>query len=259
MPDHLFPSAIEPLLRTVVFGHPLSYRLEVDSTQEWGREAARGGAPSGAVFLTDHQTAGRGRLGRSWAAPPGSSVLTSILVRPTPDLYPQLFMVAALAVVMAIEETLGIPCSIKWPNDVLIKDKKVAGVLAEGEFVGETPDFAVVGIGINVNLDPAGLAPTRYPATSLSQEAGAPVSREGLLANLLLWFERLYTQAADGEAVHNLWRARLGILGRLVTIVSGDEPVQGIAAAVDSTGALTLTLTDGAQRVFVAGDVTLGA
>ena len=249
--------SLEALLRAQVFGHPLAHRPDVDSTQEWGRTEARNGAPEGAVFLTDYQTSGRGRLGRTWLAPPCSSVLASLLVRPGASLYPRLFMIGGLAAVMAIEADCGVPCSIKWPNDVLIKGMKVAGVLTEGGFVGAVPDFSLVGIGINVNLDPATLAPTRYPATSLSHEVGTAVDRERLIADLLLWFERLYAEPAESDAIPNLWRARLDILGRPVTIVSNGEAVEGTATNVDSTGALTLTLPSRERRTFVAGDVSL--
>lgn len=257
MPAPLSLPSLEALLRTKVFGRPLSHRPEVDSTQEWGRAEARSGAPEGAVFLTDFQTSGRGRLGRAWTALACSSVLASVLVRPGSGLYPRLFMIAGLAAVMAIEANCGVPCSIKWPNDVLIKGKKVAGVLTEGEFLGDAPDFALAGIGINVNLDPATLASTRYPATSLSHEVGTAISRERLIADLLLWFERLYGEAAGNGTIANLWRARLGILGMPVTIVSNDETIEGTAASVDATGALTLTLPNGDCRTFVAGDVSL--
>ena len=257
--------AVQAGLCTRFIGRVARYYPVLASTQEAAKEAARAGVPEGAVFLADEQRAGRGRMGRRWLAPAGSSILLSVLFRPTMEVYPKLFMVASLAAALAIEETTGLRTDLKWPNDVLLRDKKVSGVLVEGEFAGEKLDFAVLGIGVNVNLDPTALTdPTDqvgllYPATSLSHEVGASVSRLTLAQSLLRHLERLYLRAAAGEAVHELWRARLVTLGKGAQVRSGDETVVGLAEDVDADGCLLLRREDGSLATFVAGDVTLQA
>lgn len=246
-------AAVEAALRARGLAHPLHWQPQVASTQEWAREAAAG-APDGAVFLTDHQTAGRGRRGRRWDDGAAGALLLTVLARPDVEAYPRLFMVAALSVALAVEQTTGLPCPLKWPNDVLLGGAKVAGVLVEGEFSGEAPDFALVGLGVNANNDPSGLAGLRYPATSLARALGHPVDRGALLQALLVWFSRLRRE--DGAAVERLWRARLATLGQRARVETPQGVVEGTAEAVEPGGALVLRLDDGSTRSVVAGDIT---
>ena len=244
-------------LHTQFVGRVLHFFEEIPSTQDAAREAAHAEAPEGAVFLTDEQTAGRGRLGRRWEAPAGSSLLLSIVLRPTEELYPKLLMVGALAAALAIEETTGLRVDLKWPNDVLLRDKKVGGVLVEGEFQGTDLLFALMGIGINVNLNPAVFTEALYPATSLSHEAGSPVSRLALAHSLLRHLERTLLQARAGERVDRLWRARLVTLDKQVQVRAGNDVIEGLAEDVDADGSLLVRRSDGSLTTIVAGDVTL--
>src|SRR5438093_7080959 len=141
------------------------------------REAARMEAEEGTILLADEQTAGRGRLQRTWVAPPGSSLLFSVLFRPSLALLPRLTILASLAVAAAIEECGAGPAQIKWPNDVLIEGRKVAGILLESELRGMTVAYAIAGIGVNVNLDPAALPELAVPATSLAAALGRDLPR----------------------------------------------------------------------------------
>jgi BirA family biotin operon repressor/biotin-[acetyl-CoA-carboxylase] ligase len=191
VPDSLAPSAVEPLLRGR-FGRPYLYFERCDSTQ---RELPAD-APEGAVAVAEEQTAGRGRLGRSWHAPARSSVLVSVNLRPdveTPRL-PELSLVAGVATAEAIAAATGIHPTVRFPNDLLIAGRKVAGILAEAR-----DDRVVLGIGINVNLTQDEL-PTDVDtaATSLSIEAGAPVDRARLLAALLERLEAHYDAWVSG-------------------------------------------------------------
>lgn len=257
-PDAPFSaSLLQEGLDTRFVGKTAHYYPLLTSTQDAAREAALGGATEGETFLADEQRAGRGRLGRTWRAPARCGVLLSVLLRPSSIVYPKLFMVASLAVVDAISKVTGLPSAIKWPNDVLLRGKKVAGALVEGEFAGEAPLFAIVGIGVNVNMAPGDFSDLLYPATSLSIELGAPVSREAVARELLRSLEQWYLAAQAGSQVHDSWRAHLSLLGERVTVRSGEEVLSGLAEDVDSEGRLLLRLDNGALVPLVAGDVTL--
>jgi BirA family transcriptional regulator, biotin operon repressor / biotin---[acetyl-CoA-carboxylase] ligase len=187
-PDSLSAERVEPLLRGR-FGRPYHYFERCESTQ---RELSPD-APEGAVAVAEEQTAGRGRLGRHWHAAPRTSVLVSINLRPdvATRRLPELSLVGGAAVADAITGQTGIPSEVKFPNDVLISGRKVAGILAEAR-----EDRVVLGIGINANVDAAGLpVDVETPATSLQIETGAPVDRAKLLAAML---ERL-------EAGYDAW------------------------------------------------------
>lgn len=183
--DSLSPGNVEPLLRGR-FGRPYAYFERCESTQ---RELAAD-APEGAVAVAEEQTAGRGRLGRKWLAPARTSVLVSVNLRPdiaTPRL-PELSLVAGAAVAGAIAAVTGLHPEVRFPNDILIGERKVAGVLAEAR-----DDRVVLGIGINVNMDAAELTEgLDTPATSLQVETGAPVDRARLLAAVLERLESAY-------------------------------------------------------------------
>ena len=189
-------------------------------------------------------------------APAGVNLYVSILARPPLAVLKRLGIVAPLAVAEAVKAVAGLDVAFKWPNDILAGGRKLCGVLIEGELAGQQPDFAVVGIGLNINLEP-----DRYPeiagtATSIMRELGRPVSREETLAALLNAFERCYDQE-DGEALRLAWRARLETLGREVTVTFAGRAEQGLAEEVDGEGALVLRRADGSTVTLPAGEVTL--
>ena len=247
-------------LDTDLFGRRTVYLRETGSTSDVARRLAEEGAPEGTLVLAEHQTAGRGRLGRRWHAPPGSGLLFSLIFRPplAPDQVQQLTMVCGLAVVDAIAATTGLQAGLKWPNDILVGSNKVGGILSEVEFRGERVDYAVVGIGLNVNLDqeqlPQGLA---MPASSLSSELGRPVDRVSLLRALLQAVERRYLALHQGTSPHEAWAQRLTMLGQTVVVRLAEERLEGVAEGVAANGALLLRLPDGQQRSILAGDVSL--
>ena len=191
MSDSLAPESLLPLLRGRL-GRPYTYVERCESTQRLLPEDA----PVGAVAATDEQTAGRGRLGREWLAPPGSSVLASVALRPevpTASL-PELSLVAGRACALALAELAGVVPDVKWPNDVLVNGRKVAGILAEAR-----EGRVVLGVGINV-LQSADELPRRaqYPATSLLLETGNRLSRPALLASVLDHLEREHDRWVAG-------------------------------------------------------------
>ena len=248
--------ALRESLTTGFVGRRLEYRAALGSTQDLARELARAGAAEGTVVLAGRQTAGRGRLGRSWISPTGGLYLTVVL-RPPAEHLKALVIIAALAVARAIERLAGLQTSLKWPNDVLVAGRKISGILSESELVGEGVSYALVGIGVNVNADMAAYGEATPLATSVMTELGREVSREGLAAGILNEFEALYLAAQAGEPIHKEWRARLGTLGKEVQVRFGEQVEEGLAEDVDADGNLVLRRADGSRVTIAAGDVTL--
>lgn len=244
------------LLRTEAFGRNLIFEPVVGSTMDLARDAAHHGAPEGTVAVADEQTAGRGRMGRSWVTPPAANLTCTLLLRPPAAVLRQVAMIAPLAVVHAVEEQ-GLRASIKWPNDVQVAGKKLAGVLIEAEIEGGSASAVLCGIGLNVNFDPRAHEETRDIATSLAVELARDVAREPLLASLLLHFERLYHDAQSGASMRAAWRDRLITLGQHVRATMPDGVVEGVAEDVDETGALLIRTPDNQLVTVEAGDVTL--
>ncbi len=249
---------LEAALETTFTGRRFIYLTSTSSTMDIARAEAESGAEEGTVVLAEEQTAGRGRFGRAWVSPAGKNIYATIVLRPTVDRLRQLGIVMPLAVSLAIEETTGLAPRIKWPNDVLLSGRKVAGILIETEFSGSEPRYALLGPGVNVNfeIDPA--SEIAGIATSLKQEHGADVTREAVLAALLNHLEALYT-APDPRAVREAWRSRLETLGRDVTLTFRGESFGGHAEDVDDAGNLILRFPDGSIRTFEAGEVSLRA
>jgi BirA family biotin operon repressor/biotin-[acetyl-CoA-carboxylase] ligase len=259
----------------------------VESTNILAMQCALKGADEGTVILTDSQTAGKGRLGRRWIDVRGKNVLSSTIV--TPHFPPYLLiMLASLAVVDAIAECCGLEASIKWPNDILIGSRKVAGILIETSHDLSGRMVAVMGIGINVNgriehmplpqhtegsvrdseQTPAQAAPQQR-ATTLETECEHPVQREILLAHLLYHLERVYLalqqEAQEGVAatngdtqarqVLNNWRQRLSTLGRSIKVHQGNTLIEGVAEDVGESGELILRSSTGKRVIITWGDV----
>ncbi len=191
-------------------------------------------------MVADEQTQGQGRRGRRWVSPPGGNIYATIILRPGPWDIRSLGMVAPLAVCEAVDAVADVRSVIKWPNDLLIEGRKVGGVLIDTRLSGEEVDYALVGVGINVNFDPSQHEEIREMATSLASELGREVSREALLAAFLNRFERLYLAARSDESVYEAWKARLETLGRRVEVRLGDDIEEGIAEDVDAEGNLIL-------------------
>jgi BirA family biotin operon repressor/biotin-[acetyl-CoA-carboxylase] ligase len=266
--DRIDSSRIEIALNTRIFGRKLVILPSTTSTNDVAKDLAAQGAPEGTVVLAEEQSAGRGRLGRRWLAPPGTCILASILFRP--DLPPtqaqRLTMLCSLAAAGAIAQVAGLRVSIKWPNDLVVKSpisnlhspswKKLAGVLTETGLTGEWLDFAVVGIGINVNVEREVLPTLAPDATSILAQVGRPVDRVALLAALLGGVEQRYGALQAGVSPHREWAARLATLGHPVEVTTPEGVLAGVAESVDEDGALLLRTPDGALRRLLAGDVT---
>lgn len=254
--ENLSPADISRNLKTDFIGKKVIAYPSLSSTNDIAKREARKGVREGTVVLAEEQTAGRGRLKRAWLSPKGSIAL-SIILHPTPAQLPYLIMVASLAVARCIEKVGGLETQIKWPNDVLINGKKVCGILIESDVRGSAVDYAVIGIGINVNLKPTDFPEIAATATSLAQELGREISRREMIRCLLVEAEKLYLALPEGDSVFREWRDRLVTLGKEVELISGKTSYQGVAESVASDGSLLLRQPDGNLMKIVAGDVSL--
>ncbi|HYU19032.1 MAG TPA: biotin--[acetyl-CoA-carboxylase] ligase [Chloroflexota bacterium] len=236
-------------------GWQVVHESSVTSTNDLARAAARRGWPDRSAFVADYQTAGRGRHGRSWTAPPGSGLLVSVLLRRSGVAPHAYTMLASLAVCEAVERLLALEPAIKWPNDMMLAGKKAAGILAEATDDG-AERTVVVGIGINVNVDQATLAGLPN-ATSLALEAGRPVHRGELLVVMLermdVWLklpaERLST------ALWPAWNERLWGVSQRVRVREQGEEIEGVILGSASDGTLLVRTAEGATRRIVAGEL----
>ncbi|MFC1973794.1 biotin--[acetyl-CoA-carboxylase] ligase [Chloroflexota bacterium] len=255
MDSDISPASILQNLSTTCIGQNILYYRSVPSTMGIAKEAAGRGVSEGTIVLAEEQTAGRGRLGRSWLSPQGG-ISMSILLHPNIQQLPQLIMVASLAVSRSIEKTFEMKADIKWPNDILIGGKKVCGILTESAIRGQTVDWAIVGIGLNVNLNPADFPDITTTATSLSAELGRKVPRLDILRNLLSEIELLYLALRRGEPIHREWQSRLETLGKTVKVNCGGLTEEGQAEGVNNDGSLLFRHSDGRLSVITAGEVT---
>jgi len=220
------------------------------------KREAQQGAVEGTVVVAGEQTLGRGRIKRAWLSPEGSISL-SIILYPGVLYLPSLIMLASLAVVHSVEKVAGLKSQVKWPNDVLINGRKVSGVLVESEVRGDMVNYAIIGIGINVNLRVSDFPEISSTATSLSDELGRDVSRLDVIRCLLVEVERLSLTLQAGGSIYEEWRDSLVTLGRRVHVKSGETTYEGIAESVARDGSLLLRHSDGNLTKIVAGDVTL--
>jgi BirA family biotin operon repressor/biotin-[acetyl-CoA-carboxylase] ligase len=257
--NELSPTSLRRELRTKLIGRNILYYPTASSTMDMAKRAIKGGAREGTIVIADHQTAGRGRLGREWLSVPDSSILLSVILYPKLEQLPRLTMAACLAVARSIGKVTRLEPTIKWPNDVLIAGRKVSGILIESDVPGEKVNYAIVGIALNVNLDTATIPEISETATSLKQVLGQHISRLKMLLALLVEFEELYQAIRRGEPIDGEWRRRLETLGKKVTVRCGDEVHDGDAEAVDEDGNLIVRRPDGSLVTIAAGDVTLKA
>ena len=243
---------------TRTLGRPLIRRERVGSTMDVVAELAFAGAPEGTAVVADVQTAGRGRSGRAWYSEPGSAILLSVLLRPRlpAQRFGTLPLVFGVAVAEAIERIAELRPRLKWPNDVWLDGRKVAGVLLTSRIAG-AEGFAVLGVGLNVTAAadelPAG-------ATSLAIAAGHPIDQNSMLDLLLDRLDAAYRSwdAADGRPNLAPWRERAALIGEPVTVEIAGESAAGTLLDIDEDGALLLGQEDGTIQRMMAGDLTRG-
>lgn len=254
--------ALQSRLAGCRIGGRLHCAETVDSTNRVAMERARAGAPEGTVVLADSQTAGRGRLQRSWQSPPGCNLYLSVVLRPAipPHDAPQMTLLAGVAAAETIAAVLPGRVRIKWPNDLLVGDRKVCGILTETRMAAGGIDFVIVGIGLNINMRRAEFAAAhRETATSLCEEAGRELSRGELLVSLCerfgQWYDRYLRYGFS--PVRERWLSRCGMAGERLRIRFGDGEQEGAFAGIDHDGALLIADEQGALRRVTAGDATI--
>jgi BirA family biotin operon repressor/biotin-[acetyl-CoA-carboxylase] ligase len=254
--DILSGNNISNKLGTRFIGKRVVVYPQLASTMEIAKIAASNGVSEGTVIVAEEQTSGKGRMDRFWISPKGCVTL-SIILYPDIKHLPSLVMVASVAIIHAIKKVTGLKASIKWPNDILINGKKVAGILIEGTIQNINVGYAVIGIGLNVDFNIKDYPEIVDIATTLSDEKGKYISRLEMIRTILVEFEKLYLTARDKDAVYREWRDNMVTIGKKVSAKSGDIVYEGIVDTVSEDGSLILTTTDGRTVNFTAGDVTL--
>jgi BirA family biotin operon repressor/biotin-[acetyl-CoA-carboxylase] ligase len=268
--DELQETAVTQKISTRWLGKACQIVPEVDSTNDLLKEMIQQGddktPPAGFVLLTEYQRQGRGRLARRWEAPPKTSLLLSMLFRPNWDAEQVnwLTMLVSLAAAEAIATHANVKVGIKWPNDLMVQHEgvwqKVGGILQEGDFgVNGRLNWAIVGIGINVNIPADQLPNGATPATSLLAATGQPVPRLPLLVTFLNRVEELYVLAENGRSPQPAWQDKLLTLGQpvRVTNIQTSESFSGVAEATNAAGHLLVRDASGQRHIVTAADVTL--
>jgi len=257
----LQPDLLKKRLAQSIFSSQIHYHPSIDSTNALAKTLAGQGAPEGTLVTTEEQTAGHGRRGRSWVSPAGANLLFTVLLRPPieADRVFVLTMVLTLAALKAVKRVTGIKAMIKWPNDLYVGTKKLAGVLTEFATRGKQVDWVVLGMGINVGWHPETPEEGGVPATNLVEETGQRVSRNELLIELLTEFEGLYKEVVAGsmKPLYEEWNRNCLVLGKSVVVMSEKERIEGKALRIDDCGALIVEEAEGNQRRILTGDVSL--
>jgi BirA family biotin operon repressor/biotin-[acetyl-CoA-carboxylase] ligase len=260
-PDILSVEEVQDKLSSARIGRWLVCLPETKSTNADAFRLAEGGAEEGTTVIADAQSDGKGRRGRAWSSPSGVNLYCSIVLRPCimPHEAPQLTFLSSIAVARAIELTTALKPEIKWPNDVLINGRKVAGLLNEMSAETDGINFVILGIGVNLNMT-SGQFPDdlRTPATSLLLEQGLPVNRSRFAATMLTELDRLYTDFLRQGFCHmrEEWQQLCNANGKGVVVSEGDvEITQGMFSGIDSDGALLLRSPDGTLERILSGDV----
>ena len=252
-------TTIADQIHTKWAGKTVHFAREIDSTNLWIKRLAKEGAPEGTLALAEFQSAGRGRLGRSWEVPEGTSVMMSILLRPKfePQYAPTLTLVMGMAVAKAVKN-LGFDVSIKWPNDVVVSHKKICGILTEMGVRDGKIDYAVIGVGINVNIKefPEEMADK---ATSLYLESGKEFDRSQIPGLVMEAFEEYYEKFAatcDLSGLKEEYESILANYNQPVRVLA-KEPYEGVARGITDGGELLVEKTDGTIVAVSAGEVSV--
>jgi BirA family transcriptional regulator, biotin operon repressor / biotin---[acetyl-CoA-carboxylase] ligase len=253
----LSPETIIASLPTRFIGHKVIHFPTLDSTMNAAKREALWGAQAGTVIIADEQKEGRGRLQRTWISPRGGLAF-SIILRPNLAYLQDMIMLASLAVAYGIRDITGLTPQIKWPNDILINNKKVCGILIETDIRKDILRYLVIGFGINVNLHTKDYSEIASTATSLADQLGHPLSRLDLIRQILIELDKLYQALPQEGSIFEQWKKNLVTLGQLVAVNQGDTVYRGNAESVNRDGSLMLRQDDGSLIKIIAGDVVSG-
>lgn len=246
-----------------LIGREILFLPEVDSTNRRAREQCLRGAKEGAVVLAESQSAGKGRLGRQWQSPAGANLYASIILRPSISaaIAPQIPLLAGVAGANALARATGLDARLKWPNDIFVHGKKVAGILSEMEAEGLRTRFIILGVGVNVNWPKEDIPPDlRETATSLRAEAGREFPRAEVAAEFFEELEReygLFLKEGFSSRLREEWNRLSWVNQKWATITVMEKKFEGQVLGLDTDGALLLRDGEGRTQRFIAGDVSL--
>ncbi|ABY92357.1 biotin--[acetyl-CoA-carboxylase] ligase [Thermoanaerobacter sp. X514] len=258
-PDLLIYEEVSPYLTTNFIGKNYIHKLVIDSTNNFAKEMASK-VPDGTVIIAEEQIAGRGRLGRSWISQKGCGIWMSIILKP--NIQPQealnLTQVAAISVVKAIEEVFHVESKIKWPNDIILNNKKVCGILTEMSSEIDKINYVIIGIGVNVNCDnfPEEL---KGKATSLYLETNSKVDRKKLTASILNNLEFYYNAYLQKgfEYIGPICIEKSITIGRQIKVIANEGEIEGKAVTIDNNGSLVVETKEGKRLSIMSGDVSV--
>ena len=261
VPDTIAEEEVASRLQTERMGRQIRYFSRIDSTNQYAKRIAEEGAPDGTLIIADEQTAGKGRSGRTWVTPPAEAIAFTLLLRPklSPDRISMVTLVMGLAVTNAVNSLYGVSAGIKWPNDVVIKGRKLCGILTEMSAEVRQVNYIVIGVGINANL-------TSFPeeireiATSLRLELGCDINRAELIACVMTEFERLYAEfEAQGDlgAVMQEYNELCLNAGSKVRVLDPNGEYTGTSRGINSMGELLVETEDGKMQEVYAGEVSV--
>jgi len=258
-PDLLIYEEVSPYLTTNFIGKNYIHKLVIDSTNNFAKEMASK-VPDGTVIIAEEQIAGRGRLGRSWISQKGCGIWMSIILKP--NIQPQealnLTQVAAISVVKAIEEVFHVESKIKWPNDIILNNKKVCGILTEMSSEIDKINYVIIGIGVNVNCDnfPEEL---KGKATSLYLETNSKVDRKKLTASILNNLEFYYNAYLQKgfEYIRPICIEKSITIGRQIKVIANEGEIEGKAVNIDNNGSLVVETKEGKRLSIMSGDVSV--
>ena len=253
MPGNVVSETLRGGLFTRIVGKRLLFFQEVGSTMDEARLRAERGTEEGTVIVAETQNASRGRQGRNWVSRSGNLYL-SVVLYPSIQTLPYLNSLCGVAVVRAIANISGLKPRIKWPNDVLLNEKKVAGLLVESAIGGDVVHHSIIGIGINVALDADEIDEIAGGAISLNHASAGDIPRDELLREILQQLDALYIQLNHGNSPVEEWEELLDTLGQRVRVTWQGEEYVGFADGVDTQGSLLLRQDNGQVRTLSAGD-----
>ena len=261
IPDKLLVTELKWKLKTKVIGKEIHFYESVGSTNIVAYELAEKNHPEGTIVISDEQTKGKGRLGRNWFSPSRKGVYLSLILRPDimPNEVPEITLVAAVSAIKAIRKFSGLEALIKWPNDILISDRKTGGILTELKAETDKVNFVILGMGINVNT-PKRLIPDGGTSMKEESKSKSDFSRIEFTRILINILDEEYGKFRNGKFKNILdeLKSYSCTLGRHVSIATGSgEKIKGKAIDINEKGALIIKLDDGTKRSFLSGDVTL--
>ncbi|MGD9209623.1 MAG: biotin--[acetyl-CoA-carboxylase] ligase [Desulfobacteraceae bacterium] len=263
LPDRLFKDEIQQGLSTMVFGRNEIFHYDtIASTNSKARELADGGADEGTLVIAECQSAGRGRRGRKWISPKHDGIYFSMIARPqlSPAEAPQITLLTAVTLARTIMRQTQLRLQIKWPNDLLIQGKKVAGILTELRTEMDLVEYVIIGIGLNVNTPATALeAIMDQKVTSLAQETNTSFSRLLLLQNFLAEFEKDYRLLGTSAFKNTLeqWRTLANIMGQFISVDVAGQTYRGRVVNIEKNGALVIEDTKGKRQRIFSGDLQL--